>query len=82
VALVIAVGFVLGFNIFCFAVLYTAIQNDAPLSENATQVLTGWGGGMVGLLGGFVGGGTIGYRWGKRNDIRSPGDHLDDQQED
>lgn len=55
VVLVIAVGFALGFNVFCFAVLYVAIKSDAPLSENATQVLTGWGGGMIGLLGGFVG---------------------------
>ena len=81
VAIIIAAGFVLGFNIFCFAVLYTAIQNDAPLSENATQVLTGWGGGMVGLLGGFVGGGYVGYRVGK-DDVRSHGDHLNDSKED
>ena len=61
VVLVIAVGFASGFNIFCFAVLYDAVTNDSPLSENATQVLTGWGGGMIGLLGGFVG-----YRVGSR----------------
>jgi hypothetical protein len=60
VAIVIAAGFALGFNLFCFAVLYDAVTNDAPLSENATQVLTGWGGGMVGLLGGFMG-----YRVGR-----------------
>ena len=77
VAIIIAVGFVLGFNLFCFAVLYTAVKSDAPLSENATQVLSGWGGGMVGLLGGFVGGGYIGYRVGK-DDVRSPGDHPGD----
>ena len=58
---IIAVGFVLGFNLFCFAVLYDAVTSDEPLSENATQVLTGWGGGMIGLLGGFVG-----YRVGSR----------------
>jgi hypothetical protein len=32
---------------------------------------------MVGLLGGFVGGGYIGYRVGK-DDVRSPGDHPED----
>ena len=81
VAIIIAAGFVLGFNVFCFAVLYTAVTSDAPLSENATQVLTGWGGGMVGLLGGFVGGGYVGYQVGK-GDVRSPGDHSTDNQED
>jgi hypothetical protein len=75
VAIIIAVGFVTGFNLFCFAVLYTAIQNDAPLSENATQVLTGWGGGMVGLLGGFVGGGYVGYRASRKDAVRSDDDH-------
>jgi len=82
VAIIIAVGFVLGFNLFCFAVLYTAIQNDAPLSENATQVLTGWGGGMVGLLGGFVGGGFVGYKTARSDAVRSHGDHLKDTEED
>jgi hypothetical protein len=55
VALCLAFGFALGFNVFCFAVLYTAITSDAPLSENATQVLTGWGGGMVGVIGSYIG---------------------------
>ena len=55
VALCLAFGFALGFNVFCFAVLYTAITSDAPLSENATQVLTGWGGGMIGVIGSYIG---------------------------
>ena len=45
----------LAFNVFCLAVLYTAIESDAPLSENATQVLTGWGGGIIGILGAYIG---------------------------
>ena len=65
VVLVIAVGFALGFNLFCFAVLYEAVTSDTALSENATQVLTGWGGGMIGLLGGFVG-----YRVGREREER------------
>ena len=65
IAIVLSVGFVLGFNCFCFAVLYDAIRSDTPgLSENATQVLTGWGGGIVGILGALVG-----YRAGEQ---RSP----------
>ena len=55
VALVLAAGFALGFNMFCFAVLYTAVSSDAALSENATQVLTGWGGGMIGVIGSYIG---------------------------
>lgn len=55
VALILAFSLGLAFNIFCFAVLYTAIESDAPLSENATQVLTGWGGGIIGILGAYIG---------------------------
>lgn len=55
VALILAISLGLAFNIFCLAVLYTAVTSDAPLSENATQVLTGWGGGIIGILGAYVG---------------------------
>ena len=55
VALVLACSLGLAFNVFCFAVLYTAIESDAPLSENATQVLTGWGGGIIGVIGAYIG---------------------------
>lgn len=55
VALVLAVSLGLAFNMFCFAVLYTAITSDTALSENATQVLTGWGGGIIGILGAYIG---------------------------
>jgi hypothetical protein len=55
VAMVLAVSLGLAFNVFCFAVLWTAIESDAPLSENATQVLTGWGGGIIGILGAYIG---------------------------
>jgi hypothetical protein len=72
VALVLATSFGIAFNLFTIAVLYTAIENDAPLSENATQVLTGWGGGIIGVVGSY-----IGYRVGiselnqkeERNDL-------------
>jgi hypothetical protein len=55
VALVLAAALGLAFNMFCAAVLWTAIENNAPLSENATQVLTGWGGGIIGILGAYIG---------------------------
>jgi len=55
VAVILAISLGAAFNIFCFAVLYTAVTSDAPLSENATQVLTGWGGGIIGILGAYIG---------------------------
>ena len=55
----LAVSLAIAFNVFTLAVLYTAIDADTALSENATQVLTGWGGGIIGILGAY-----IGYRLG------------------
>lgn len=56
VALVLAVGLVTAMNTFTAAVLYDAIvSQEAGLSENATQVLTGWGGGIIGILGAVFG---------------------------
>jgi hypothetical protein len=55
VALVLAASLGFGFNMFCFAVLYDAITGQTALSENATQVLTGWGGGIIGILGAYIG---------------------------
>jgi hypothetical protein len=56
IALVIAVGLATAFNLITFAVLYDAIRSQGPgLSDNATQVLTGLGGGMIGILGSIVG---------------------------
>jgi hypothetical protein len=59
VAILLAVGISTALNVLVFASVYVAIagKSDVPggLSENATQVLTGWGGGMIGVLGAFVG---------------------------
>jgi len=55
VAVILAVALALAFNIFCLAVLYTAVRQETALSENATQVLTGWGGGIIGILGAYIG---------------------------
>ena len=67
VALVLAVSLAIAFNVFTLAVLYTALENETALSENATQVLTGWGGGIIGILGAY-----IGYRLGSTNDVEDP----------
>jgi len=56
VAVILAVGVattVVGFSV---AVLYDAVASSGPgLSDNATQVLTAALGGMVGVLGAYVG---------------------------
>jgi hypothetical protein len=63
VALILAVGLATALNIIVVAVLWDAVRSQGPgLSENATQILTGWGGGMIGILGGIVG-----YRAGVRS---------------
>jgi hypothetical protein len=37
-------------------VIVDALWGDEPgLSENATQILTGWGGGIIGVIGALVG---------------------------
>jgi hypothetical protein len=57
VALVLAIGLATALNIFTFAVLYEALfhTDSSGISENAVQILTGWGGGIVGIVGGYVG---------------------------
>lgn len=56
VALVLAVGICTALNMFTLAVLLDALFSEGPgLSENATQILTGWGGGIVGIIGAVVG---------------------------
>ena len=53
---ILAAGLVAALNIIVIAVLYDAIaSSDSGLSENATQILTGWGGGIIGILGSFLG---------------------------
>jgi hypothetical protein len=79
VALVLAASLGFGFNMFCFAVLYDAITGQTALSENATQVLTGWGGGIIGVLGSY-----IGYRVGvfESNRVSSdPPDTISDKED-
>jgi hypothetical protein len=56
-ALVIAIGLATAVCSITFAVLYDAIAHpqDAGLSDNATQVLTAAFGGIIGILGTYVG---------------------------
>ena len=71
VAVLLAVGIATALNLIVFAVLYAALTKtsdvDGGISENATQILTGWGGGIIGILGAFVG-----YRLGSENGAAAP----------
>jgi predicted small secreted protein len=61
-AIILAVGLALAVNIITAAVLWDAVRSAGPgLSENATQVITGAFGGMVGILGSY-----LGYRTGSQ----------------
>lgn len=57
VAVILAVGLATAINCLTFAVLYGAIfrTDSAGLSENATQILTTAFGGIIGVLGSYIG---------------------------
>ena len=56
VAIMLAVGISTAVNVVTAAVLYDAIFSQGPgLSDNATQLLTTAFGGIIGVLGAYVG---------------------------
>jgi hypothetical protein len=56
VAMIIAIGLATALNLITLAVLIYAFYNpNHVLSDNAVNLLTGWGGGMVGIVGAYVG---------------------------
>jgi hypothetical protein len=56
IGMVLAIGLCTALNLLVFAVCYDAVMSAGPgLSENATQILTGWGGGIVGVIGSLLG---------------------------
>jgi hypothetical protein len=59
VAIILATGMVVALNAFIVAAAVEAYANAVTLpiglSDNATQVLTGWGGGLIGVIGALVG---------------------------
>jgi len=65
VVVILAIGLATAVNLITFATLYIAVfhVSDVPqgLSENATQILTGAFGGIIGVLGSY-----IGYRAGQQ----------------
>jgi uncharacterized YccA/Bax inhibitor family protein len=63
---ILAVGIALAVNVVTGAVLYDAVRSEGPgLSDNATQLLTTAFGGIIGVLGAYVG-----YRARDRDDDR------------
>jgi hypothetical protein len=77
VGIILACGISGALNIVTFALVYDVVSSDAataPLSENTTQVLTGWGGGMLAVLAAY-----IGYTFGKQqnNNPNLPPDNPD-----
>ncbi len=68
VAVVLAIGLVLAVNSITVAVLWDAVHSSTSgLSENATQILTGAFGGIIGGLGS-----VRGYRAGVERAARPP----------
>lgn len=68
VAMALAIGIATALNMVTAAVLINAATgqvNSGGLSENGTQVLTGWGGGIIGILGA-----VFGYRAGRETTMR------------
>lgn len=66
VAVILAIGISISLNIVTAAMMYAAwtritAGGTVGLSENGTQLLTGWGGGIIGVLGSY-----IGFTFGKR----------------
>ena len=56
VVIIVAVALGTALNMVTFAVLWDALFGKNPgLSDNALQLLTGWGGGIIGIIGAFVG---------------------------
>ena len=59
VAIILSAGMVLALNLFIIAAAVEAYSNSITLpvglSDNATQVMTGWGGGIIGVIGALVG---------------------------
>lgn len=74
IAFTLAVGLCTALNMITVAILYDAINDPAQagISENAVQILTGWGGGIIGILGA-----VFGYRAGEnaRNSRDDAGRH-------
>lgn len=77
VAIILAASMGFALNLFIVAAIIEANANPITLpiglSDNATQVLTGWGGGIIGVIGALVG-----IRVGRRVPPAPPEDDVDE----
>lgn len=71
--MIVACGLAIAVNLLCLAAVWDAIANSSGLSENATQVLTSAFGGMVGVLGAY-----LGFKAGERSAL---GTQLEPEQD-
>jgi hypothetical protein len=58
VAVILATGMAVSMAIITGSIAWAVINQTLPdggLGENATQVLIGWGGGVIGVLGSYLG---------------------------
>jgi hypothetical protein len=67
VAIILAASIGLALNAVTIAILWAAayrlgVDVNSGISENGTQLLTGWGGGIIGVLGSY-----IGFTFGKKS---------------
>lgn len=63
VAVILAIGIATAINLITLAVLYDAIFSEGPgLSDNAVQVLSLAFGGILGVLGGYIGGRALAHK--------------------
>lgn len=55
VAIILASGISLGLLLVAAGSLMNTVRVEDNVGDHITQILTGWGGGMVGVLGAYVG---------------------------
>jgi len=78
VATILAIGIATAINLIMVAVLWDALRSDTPgLSENATQVITALGSGIIGVLGGYIGGRAAEQAQHRAQEAAAPRDTSD-----
>ena len=77
VAVILAIGLVLGLLVITVGSLVDAFNTTEPgLSENATQLLTAAFGGVIGVLGSY-----LGFRAGERHVQKQLGHDAEEEEE-